>query len=70
MTNDTYVNPFDDDRHQFLVLVNDARQYSLWPTFAAVPEGWATVFGPDHRDACVAHVEATWTDLVPTRDGR
>ncbi|MBQ4797076.1 MbtH family NRPS accessory protein, partial [Pectobacterium versatile] len=29
------LNPFDDDRLAFLVLVNEQQQYSLWPEFAA-----------------------------------
>ncbi|QRN79648.1 MAG: MbtH family protein, partial [Nocardiopsis sp. BM-2018] len=33
-------NPFDDTEGSFLVLVNDEDQYSLWPGFAQVPQGW------------------------------
>jgi len=58
-------NPFDDQDGQFLVLVNDEEQHSLWPSFAAVPAGWTTVFGPEARDACVGYVEEHWTDLRP-----
>ncbi|MFD3519139.1 MbtH family protein [Streptomyces sp. NPDC058653] len=58
-------NPFDDESGIFLVLVNDEGQHSLWPRFADVPDGWNTTFGPDSRAACLAHIEATWTDLRP-----
>jgi uncharacterized protein YbdZ (MbtH family) len=58
-------NPFEDDEAQFLVLVNDEQQHSLWPTFAEVPAGWEVVFGPDGRERCLAFVECTWTDLRP-----
>jgi MbtH protein len=58
-------NPFDDPDGSFLVLVNDEEQHSLWPSFAEVPAGWRTTFGPSSRDECLAHVEATWTDLRP-----
>ncbi|MEU8696149.1 MbtH family protein [Streptomyces sp. NPDC048680] len=58
-------NPFEDPQGSFLVLVNDENQHSLWPAFAEVPAGWRTVFGPDTREACLAHVEANWTDLRP-----
>ncbi|CAL9322832.1 MULTISPECIES: MbtH family protein [Streptomyces] len=58
-------NPFDDTDGRFLVLVNDEGQHSLWPSFARVPGGWTTVFGEDSRDACLAYVEANWTDLRP-----
>ncbi|WP_020106235.1 MbtH family protein [Nocardia sp. 348MFTsu5.1] len=61
-------NPFDDDDSTFYVLVNDEEQHSLWPTFAAVPHGWAIVHGSDgsaSRQSCLDHVEQHWTDMRP-----
>jgi uncharacterized protein YbdZ (MbtH family) len=58
-------NPFDDESAQFLVLVNDENQHSLWPVFADVPDGWRTVFGPGDRASAVAYVEESWTDMRP-----
>ncbi|WP_145968980.1 MbtH family protein [Streptomyces hyaluromycini] len=58
-------NPFDDDTIEHLVVVNDEGQHSLWPVFAAIPEGWTRAFGPDARQACLAYVEENWTDLRP-----
>lgn len=58
-------NPFDDADAKFLVLVNEEGQHSLWPIFADVPAGWTTVHGEDSREACVAYVEANWTDMRP-----
>lgn len=58
-------NPFDDPTGSFVVLVNHEGQHSLWPSFAEIPTGWTTVFGPEAKDACLAYVEANWTDLRP-----
>jgi MbtH protein len=58
-------NPFDDPDGSFVVLVNDEDQNSLWPSFVDIPAGWTQVFGEDTRDACLAYVEANWTDLRP-----
>ena len=58
-------NPFDDDNGRFYALVNDEGQFSLWPTFAEVPQGWRVVFGEDSREACLAHIESSWTDMRP-----
>ncbi|AVT28963.1 MbtH family protein [Plantactinospora sp. BC1] len=61
-------NPFEDPDGQYLVLVNDEGQHSLWPSFVDVPAGWTVVFGadgPQSRDACLAYVEENWTDLRP-----
>lgn len=58
-------NPFDDESAQFLVLVNGENQHSLWPVFAAVPDGWRIVFGPGDRASAVDYVEQSWTDMRP-----
>ena len=58
-------NPFDDQDGRFVVLRNDEDQHSLWPTFAAVPDGWTVVFEENTRDACLDYVTAHWTDLRP-----
>jgi MbtH protein len=58
-------NPFDDPDGRFLVLVNHEDQHSLWPSFMDIPEGWTQVFGEDTREACLAYVEANWTDIRP-----
>lgn len=63
--NDEHVNPFDNDNHDFLALVNAAGQHSLWPAFADVPAGWEITFGPDARAACLAHIGNAWGDLRP-----
>lgn len=58
-------NPFDDDSGTFYVLVNDEEQYSLWPTFVAVPAGWRVVYGESNRADCLAWVEENWIDMRP-----
>ncbi len=58
-------NPFEDADGVYLVLVNAENQHSLWPENIPVPAGWATVFGPDGRAACLAYIEEHWTDLRP-----
>lgn len=45
--------------------MNDEGQYSLWPEFADVPDGWAVVSGPDGRQECLDYVNANWTDMRP-----
>ncbi len=45
---DAPANPFDAEG-EFLVLANARGEHSLWPLFAAVPDGWSTVHGPGPR---------------------
>lgn len=58
-------NPFDDEQNDFLVLVNDEDQHSLWPAFADVPPGWTVVKTAGPRTEALAFVETYWTDLRP-----
>jgi MbtH protein len=58
-------NPFDNADGTFLVLVNDEEQFSLWPAFADVPDGWRTVSGPGPRDAMLDFIEKNWRDMQP-----
>lgn len=58
-------NPFDDESGTFYALVNAEGQYSLWPTFVPVPDGWSTAFGPDGRQPCLEYIERVWTDMRP-----
>ena len=58
-------NPFDDPDAGFLVLVNDEDQYSLWPGFAAVPQGWSVALTESPRETALAYVQDNWTDMRP-----
>jgi MbtH protein len=58
-------NPFEDDDASYFVLVNDEGQHSLWPETIQVPAGWTVAFGAAARQACVDHVETSWTDMRP-----
>jgi len=58
-------NPFDDKDATFHVLVNEEEQYSLWPSFVQIPNGWTSAFGPSERQACLDYVDQNWTDMRP-----
>jgi MbtH protein len=58
-------NPFEDEDAQYLVLINEEGQHSLWPVFADVPDGWEVIFGEDGRQACLDFIEKNWTDMRP-----
>jgi MbtH protein len=58
-------NPFDDDGAEFLVLVNDENQHSLWPARIEVPAGWRVVRDRGSRRECLEYVERHWTDMRP-----
>ena len=58
-------NPFDDESGSFYVLVNEEKQYSLWPAPVAVPDGWEVAHGAAPRGECLEFINGTWTDMRP-----
>jgi MbtH protein len=61
------VNPFDDEDGEFLVLVNDEEQYSLWPSFHEIPAGWSATGPSAGRAECLAWIDEHWTDMRPKK---
>ena len=59
------VDPFEDERALYHVLVNAEGQHSLWPTFVEMPQGWMIAHGSDTRSACIEFVNRSWTDMRP-----
>ncbi|KAB3523605.1 MbtH family NRPS accessory protein [Corynebacterium sp. zg254] len=72
------INPFDDEKGRFFALINTEGQYSLWPSFAAVPEGWKVVLGDASRgaeggvsrDEALAYIDDNWNSLQPADTSR
>jgi MbtH protein len=58
-------NPFEDEGAVYLIIVNTERQYSLWPTFREIPNGWTAVGPRGSRKQCLDWVEENWTDMRP-----
>ncbi|MDX3078423.1 MbtH family protein [Streptomyces sp. MI02-7b] len=58
-------NPFDNADGNFLVLVNEENQHSLWPEFVEVPAGWTVAHPANTKQACLEYIETHWTDLRP-----
>jgi MbtH protein len=56
---------FDREDILFQVVVNHEEQYSIWPDYKAVPEGWRTVGKSGLKKECLAYIEEVWTDMRP-----
>tara|TARA_R110000787_G_scaffold138484_1_gene252115 strand:+ start:14692 stop:14913 length:222 start_codon:yes stop_codon:yes gene_type:complete len=59
------MNPFDDEDGNFFVLINEEKQYSLWPEHLDVPAGWQRVGPHGDKAICMAWVDEAWTDMRP-----
>lgn len=55
----------EDGRPDFLVVVNDEEQYSIWEPGRDIPLGWRDAGFSGTKDECLAHVNEVWTDMRP-----
>ena len=62
---DPVTNPFEDENGIYHVLINEEGQYSLWPSFIDVPDGWTIIHKSDSRAACLELINRNWTDMRP-----
>lgn len=53
----------------YRVVVNARGQHSLWPAARPLPAGWQAAGVAGSRERCLAHIEETWTSLVPVEAG-
>lgn len=54
-----------NELQKFTVLINDEEQYSLWPEWKAVPDGWQLAGMSGTEEECVKFVDRVWTDMRP-----
>ncbi|MBW4717943.1 MbtH family protein [Saccharothrix obliqua] len=50
---------------QFLVVLNDEEQHSVWFADRDLPAGWRAEGTSGTRQECLDHIERVWTDLRP-----
>ncbi|GAA4423718.1 MbtH family protein [Actinokineospora soli] len=50
---------------QYVVVVNDEEQYSIWPAHRDLPAGWTTRSGPADRQSCLDYIGEHWVDMRP-----
>lgn len=58
-------NPFEDENAEYLILINDEEQYSLWPAFRDIPAGWKATGPKGKRRECLDWIDKNWTDMRP-----
>jgi MbtH protein len=50
---------------EFIVVVNDEEQYSIWSADRAAPAGWSAVGVAGTKEHCLDHIGRVWTDMRP-----
>lgn len=49
----------------YYVVKNIEEQYSIWPSYKKIPNGWEAVDGPKAKPECLSYIEQNWTDMRP-----
>ncbi|PCE30149.1 hypothetical protein BZL54_22110 [Burkholderia ubonensis subsp. mesacidophila] len=49
----------------YIVVLNNEEQYSIWPEGKALPAGWHASGFAGAREACLSHIKDVWTDMRP-----
>jgi MbtH protein len=55
----------DEGRAEYVVVVNDEGQYSIWPARRSIPRGWRNVGKPGTKAGCLNYISEAWTDMRP-----
>jgi len=49
----------------FRVVVNHEDQYSIWPDYKAIPDGWRDAGKSGPKQECLSYISEVWTDMRP-----
>ena len=55
----------DEDDTRYQVVMNHEEQYSIWPDFKPIPNGWRAVGKSGPKAECLAYIKEVWTDMRP-----
>lgn len=58
----------DSDDIEYLVARGEDGRHAIWPALRPLPWGWAPEGFRGDRAACMAHVDAVWTELRPVAE--
>jgi MbtH protein len=49
----------------YIVVLNHEEQYSIWPEYKSIPDGWHPAGKSGDKEACLEYIKAVWTDMRP-----
>lgn len=55
----------DDENVLYRVVVNFEEQYSIWPDYKQIPDGWREAGKTGKKDECLSYINEVWTDMRP-----
>ena len=55
----------DSYEEEYICLINEEEQYSIWFAWKDIPEGWRPVGPKGSKKICLDYIEEVWTDMRP-----
>lgn len=49
----------------YVVVINTEEQYSIWPLYRAIPEGWRAAGMSGTKQECLDYIANAWIDMRP-----
>lgn len=54
------------ENHQdYMCLINEEEQYSIWFAWKEVPIGWKQVGSKGTKEECLSYIKEVWVDMRP-----
>lgn len=54
-----------EDTTIYKVTMNHEEQYSIWPDYMSIPQGWTDAGKRGSKSECLAFIKEVWTDMRP-----
>lgn len=55
----------EQDTTTYFVVVNHEEQYSIWPDYKEIPNGWHAAGKSGPKKDCLDYINEVWTDMRP-----
>lgn len=54
-----------EEQEEYMCLINEEEQYSLWFAWKKIPLGWKQVGQKGSKQECLEYIARVWTDMRP-----
>lgn len=54
-----------EEQEEYICLINEEEQYSLWFAWKKIPLGWKQVGPKGSKEECLTYIEKVWADMRP-----
>lgn len=65
LANENSIETDDNSSELYFVVKNHEDQYSIWPSYKKIPDGWESIGDPKVKEECLSFIEEVWVDMRP-----